>query len=287
MYREKLDLVFKKAPNHGEYVIDKLKDLVRYQNFCIEEQILLQARNQGVDIPAETIMNKNKQKVVEHDKAIAAVCAINDIAHRCGCMKVFDFEPHYIEGDLSRYDQNDHAKVAYIVADFVNEYYSLGLEMGKYDRALDDTTFAKLKTIKDDEYLGATEYDLPKAEYYEERINTAPEEFNNKIERDNKHLAALEGVLDKTGSVNITLHDGVEMSIIKANDYDVTIKSQKDFKDTSGILRSETIAGFESTGPKEMSAKDLLMAQIKEIIKDNGGISYKSVQEHKLNDFER
>lgn len=284
MYREKLDTLFQKAKGLSDDIIENLKQLVRYQNFCIEEQILLQARSNGINIPSGTIEQKDKQRILEHDKAINAIVSINTIAHKNGCQKIFDFEPHPVSGQISKFEQNDHTVAAYIVADFINEYYNLGLEMSRYDRAFDDTTFNKVNRIQEKEWFGATEALLPKEEYNEARLDLAPETVKTDVTRIEEQINDLKDIMKSKSEVDITLFNGVEMDIKKNNDYSVTLTSRKDFTDTSGILRPETSAGFEADGPKKMSAKDLLMAQIEEIIKDNGGINNASIQKHKSRD---
>ena len=280
MYKEKLDHLFRRAAGDTELIIEHLKQLVHYQNFCVEQQILLQARNNGVDISPETLMQKDRQRILEHDKAISSVCSINSIAKANGCGKIFDFEPHLAEGKISKFEQDDHRVVGIIVADFINEYYNLGLQMSR--EGLDDTTFYQTKKVSEKEWFGATENTLPKVEYDKTRLDNAPENIKNDIDWEEKQLSALKEVINKNKIVSITLYNGVEMSITKNNDFDVTLRTDKEFTRTSGILRDETNAGFEQTGEKEMSAKDILLNQINEIIKDNGGISYESVKEYHL-----
>lgn len=285
MYREKLDTLFRRLPNRGDEIIENLKGLVKYQNFVIEEQIIIQARNNGVEIPNETIMQKDRQRIVEHDKAIDVCVNLNQLANRAHMEKIFDFNPTPVVGEISRYDKTDHAKVAYYVADFVNEYYNLGIQLERYDKALDSTTYEKINRISEKEWFGATQNYLPEESYDESRLDNAREIIHNRIEREDLHLDTLRDVIDKNpDGVDLVLQNDVSIHIEKNGDYDVTIETKRPLTQTSGILTDEISAGFEKEADNKVKARDILYNQLRSVVKQNGGISHQSVMQHGLDE---
>lgn len=286
MYKEKLDMLFQRASEKQALnVIENLKALVRYQNFCIEEQILFQARNNGISIPDEMIKQKDIERISEHDKVIDACLTINEIARAIGTVKIFDVEPNRAENQIAKYDSTEHAKTAYIVAHFINEYYDLSLEMERYDRVLDSTTFEKTKTIREKEWFGASAFDLPTAEFYPERLNKAVESIHRDVTIQDAQLENFRRILrDQTGQLDMQLKNGVKMTLSKEDGYTVTLETRKPFRNTSGVLTNETTAGFEPQGDNKMCAKDIVFNQLKDIVKQNGGFSYQTCQEYDLDE---
>ncbi len=286
MFKEKLDMLFQKAnEKQALNVIENLKVLVRYQNFCIEEQILFQARENGIYISDEIIKQKDLERITQHDKVIDACLTINDIAKGLGVIKIFDVEPKRVENQIARYDATEHAKTAFIVANFINDYYNLNLEMERYDRVLDSTTFEKTKTIKEKDWFGASAFDLPTAEYYPERLDNAVETTHKDVSFQEKQLDNFRKILrDQTGQLNMELRNGVKMTLSKEDGYSVILETKKPFKNTSGVLSNETNAGFEAYGESKMCAKDIVFNQLKDIVKQNGGFSYQTRQEYDLDE---
>jgi len=292
MYKEKLNNLFEKAAKTGQteisnWIIDSLKALVRYQNHVIEGAILSQARQNGIDIPHAEIEKNNKERIKMHDEAIKGMLRVNKLASGVGAQRIFDITPTPMQNDnLYQYSPDDHMKAAYIVAEFVNEYYDLGLQFERYDRAIDETTYSKA-SVREQEWFRANEFDLPHREYSMARIDNIQSVTKEKVEKEEKNLENFHELLKSGKSVQVELQNGVKLDV-KNNDgtYDVSVTAKRDFKNTYGILTPETNAGFEQSpdDPKTKVALDMFESQLRDIVKQNGGFSDKTIQDYNLDE---
>lgn len=309
MYCEKFNLLFQRAPEMANAIIDAAKELIQYSNFTIEEQLLIQARDAGCNISNELIQQKNIDKVRMHDNACLACNDINNIALSKGMNKIFDFNLEQnpnLNRSFQRFSPDNHAVVAHYVATFVNEYYNMGtLELGRYGRTLDDITFNKVNKVKD--YDGVTETTLPNVRYEEYKMDTLPLKSQN-MSNYNEKCDIKKLLKENPEGIELTLANGVKLKI-EANQevlqktimdkimgkevppfdfYDVTLETRKRFRDTSNVLMPETIAGFiiNPNDEKQCIGFDIHINQIQEIVKLNNGFSREDYIAYK-NDLER
>lgn len=291
MYREKLNKLFEMVSrsNHKEEIMEtitaNLKTLVRYQNHIIEGVILSQARANGIEIANADIEKNNRERIMLHDKAIDAMVNVNTQAKVLGISPIFDINPNPAKDTMYKYDQNDHVKAAYMVADFINEYYNLGIQFERYDRAIDATTYNKIH-ISEKEWFEATSFSLPEREYDEEKINNIAEIIKNRISRENLSIEALTEMIKETKEdIFIKLGNDVKLTISPTQDgltHDVMLETKTE--ETYGILTEETSPGFvkDENDPRKQRALELFRNQITAVIKDNGGISHESIKENGL-----
>lgn len=304
MYIEKLDMLFRRAPKRAEEIIDNLKELVKYTNIAVEESIYLQAKSAGCDIPDRKILDLDNQKIKLHDDACIACDKINKIAERVYMGKIFDFEikenPNRNNPNAPKLDPDNHTKVAYFVSVFMNEYYKdASLQLGPYSRTLDDIVYAKTDEIRNWSRFDS-EYDLPSKEYYEERLNNAPQKVKEAVTY--AESCDIKKIMEDKESAAFNLKNGVKITVTKERDeksmfedfingndnsflgtYKIEIESTKDLRKNVSILTPETRIGieFDKENPNKMVGREIYPSQIQEIINSNMGFDKESFNKYK------
>ena len=295
MYMEKLDTLFRRNPQNAENIISELKELVKYTNIAIEENLYLQARDAGCDIPDRKIMSLDIEKMRAHDKACMACERINEYAQDVGMRKIFDFElmenPYKNKPNAPYYDPDNHAKVAYFISVFINEYYKdASLELGPYSRTLDDVVFAKTDEVRNWNRINS-EYDIPTKEYYEERLNNAPEKVKESVKY--AESCDIKKIMENKESATFNLKNGIKVTVTKERDessmfkdfmegekdesflgtYKIEIESKQDLRKNVSILTPETRMGidYDKENPCRMVGREIYPSQIQEIINNNMG----------------